>query len=181
MTVMQYLSTFRLYSAEVLLIALGVTLVTSLLKKTLLKNFQSKLYVFLPFALGLAFYAVFRLIVTASLVPLTEELCATFEGGFACGCASTLYYVVWEQFFRRRGEEEISPVYPLLEGFVEDERREEAAKKLYEGGAALEEAELEAFVRETLNGYVSDNVTEEELTALCMLVKELLLSLRTDE
>ena len=37
MTIVQYLSAFRLYGADVLLIALGVSACTSLLKKMVLK------------------------------------------------------------------------------------------------------------------------------------------------
>lgn len=174
---MQYLSTFRLYSTEVLLLALGVTLVTSLLKKTLLKKFQSKVYVFLPFAVGLVFYAVFRMIVSTSVKPLTEELGATLEGGFACGCAATLYYVVWEQFFRLP-DETLSPVYPLLAGFVEESVRKEAAEALYAGSEFLSWDELTNFLQETLKSYIAETVTQGELEALCLLIKEFLISLR---
>lgn len=177
MTMMQYLSTFRLYSAEVLLLAFGVTLVTSLLKKTVLKNVQSKVYVLLPFALGLAFYAVYRTIVTASLIPLSSEIGATFEGGFACGCAATLYYVIWEQFFRGNGES-VSPLYPLLAGFVEETRRAEAANALYDGGSELDGEELNSFIAEVLREYVAETVTDGEFAALCKLIEEYLLAVR---
>ena len=102
MSAIQYLSTFRLYGWDVLLLAGGVTLLTSLLKKTVLKNAPKKLFVFLPFALGIVLYAIYRSLVTLSAEPFTTGLAATVEGGFACGCAATLYYVVYEQFFRKR-------------------------------------------------------------------------------
>ena len=102
MSAIQYLSTFRLYGWDVLLLAGGVTLLTSLLKKTVLKNAPKKLFVFLPFALGIVLYAIYRALVTLSAEPFTTGLAATVEGGFACGCAATLYYVVYEQFFRKR-------------------------------------------------------------------------------
>ncbi len=180
MTMMQYLSTFRLYSSEVLLLALGVTLATSLLKKTLLKNVQNKVYVFLPFGLGILFYAVFRMIVTTSISPLTSGFGATLEGGFACGCAATLYYVIWEQFFRNRESVELSPVYPLLEGYVAESKREEAALELYEGSAEIPDDGLYAFVEETLGKYVSSGVSRGQFDALAKLVEEFLLSLRRE-
>ena len=62
MSAIQYLSAFRTFGADVLALALGVTLVTSLFKKTVFKNRSKKLFVFLPFALGLVFYAVYRAI-----------------------------------------------------------------------------------------------------------------------
>lgn len=181
MTMMQYLSTFRLYSSEVLLLALGVTLCTSLLKKTLLKNLQSKAYVFLPFGLGVLFYAVFRIIVTTSFSPLTSGLGATLEGGFACGCAATLYYVVWEQFFRSRESAELPPVYPLLEGYVPESKREEVAEELCTGSASIADEGLHAFVEETLGKYVAVSVPRGEFDALVKLVEEFLRSLRGDK
>ncbi len=169
----QYLSAFRLYGVDVLLLALGVTLVCSLLKKTVLKNIPKKALVFLPFLLGLVFFAVYRAIVTLSASPFTTQLGETFEGGFACGCASTLYYVVYEQFIRGKN---VNPVYPLLEGFVPERKRKEAADALYALADKTEE-ELPALVRETLAHYC-ETPTEEEMLALCALVEKYLLTLR---
>lgn len=108
MSAIQYLSTFRLYGWDVLLLAGAVTLLTALLKKTVLKNASRKLYVFLPFAIGILLYAAYRGLVTLSPLPFTTNLAATIEGGFGCGCAATLYYVIYEQFFRKRETNEQS-------------------------------------------------------------------------
>ena len=98
MSFVQLVSAFRLYNADVLLLALGVTLLTSLLKKTVMKSFDRKFFTLLPFGIGLALYAAWRMATTGSFRPLWEL--QTLEGGFGCGCAATLYYVVYEQFFR---------------------------------------------------------------------------------
>lgn len=108
MSAIQYLSAFRLYGWDVLLLAGAVTLLTALLKKTVLKNASRKLYVFLPFAIGILLYAAYRGLVTLSPLPFTTDLAATIEGGFGCGCAATLYYVIYEQFFRKRETNEQS-------------------------------------------------------------------------
>ena len=100
MTILQYLSAFRLFGGDVLVLGLAVTIAVSVLKKTALKNAPKKLFVFLPFALGTIVFAAFRCLAELSAAPLTNDLAATFEGGFACGCAATLYYVVYEQFLR---------------------------------------------------------------------------------
>ena len=100
MTILQYLSAFRLFGGDVLVLGLAVTIAVSVLKKTALKNAPKKLFVFLPFALGTIVFAAFRCLAELSAAPLTSDLAATFEGGFACGCAATLYYVVYEQFLR---------------------------------------------------------------------------------
>lgn len=181
MTLLQLLSTFRVYSADALILALGVTLVTSLLKKTVLKKCPKKAYVFLPFALGLLFYAAFRAIVTMSAKPFTGGLVETFEGGFACGCAATLYYVVYEQFFRpvssSAAPSVLSPVAPLLEGLVPEEKIEEAAKTLTEGCKEKTGDTLFPFVLDTLRAYAQEGdnaLTEGELYLYAKTISQFL-------
>ena len=58
---------------------------------------------------------------------LWNGLKEALEGAFACGCAATLYYVVYEQFFRAKTDGAAEPLAPLLEGFVPEEKREEAS------------------------------------------------------
>ena len=196
MSAIQYLSTFRLYGWDVLLLAGGVSLLTALLKKTVLKNASKKLYVILPFALGIVLYAVYRALVTLSTAPFTAELAATLEGGFACGCAATLYYVVYEQFFRKKADGQAadtgaaddggtqdadtdgaaSPVAPLLEGYVPEETRAEVAQALYEGARGKTGDALRTFVRETLFS-AAPAATEAELIALTELIAAYLASL----
>lgn len=170
MTAIKYLSAFRLYGADVLLLALGVTLVTSLIKKTVMKNCSKKAYVFLPFALGIVFYAAYRMIAEKSFVSVFTDL-STVEGGFACGCAATLYYVIYEQFFRANGES-VSALSPLLEGYIPEENVSAAAEELL-GGVGKTGEELTAFVEETLRRY-ADPISEAELELLVKLVSEYL-------
>lgn len=219
MSAIQYLSAFRLYGWDVLLLAGGVCLLTSLLKKTVLKKFSNKLCVFVPFALGILLYAVWRALVTLSAEPFTTGLAATVEGGFACGCAATLYYVVYEQFFRRKpdtgasdgadgaqnadtgapdgtddaqgsdtGAQDgadgaqnadtgtLSPVAPLLEGYVPEETRAAVADALFEGARTRQGDALRTFVRETLFS-AAPAAAEAELLALTELITAYLASL----
>lgn len=180
MTILQYLSAFRLFGGDVLVLGLAVTIAVSVLKKTALKNAPKKLFVFLPFALGTIVFAAFRCLAELSAAPLTSDLAATFEGGFACGCAATLYYVVYEQFLRVKqsaagnaenaaaenaaaentGSAENAPtdgarsaeetVRTLLKTFVSAETAEEAAKALSDGYKAMTKEAFGAFVSETI-------------------------------
>lgn len=149
MTAIQYLSAFRLYGVDVLLLALGVTLVTSILKKTVCKSFPKKIWVIAPFAFGFVVYAVYRAIVCLDATPFTVDLGATLEGGFAVGCAATLYYVVYKQFFKTNSAS-TGLLAPLLEGLVKDEDVANADKVISEGFRDLTDEELFSFVRETL-------------------------------
>lgn len=180
MTILQYLSAFRLFGGDVLVLGLAVTIAVSVLKKTTLKNAPKKLFVFLPFALGTIVFAAFRCLAELSAAPLTNDLAATFEGGFACGCAATLYYVVYEQFLRvkqsaagnaenaaaaenatsENAAAENAPtdgarsaeetVRTLLKTFVSAETAEEAAKALSDGYKAMTKEAFGAFVSETI-------------------------------
>lgn len=175
MTILQYMSAFRLFGGDVLVLGLAVTIAVSVLKKTALKNAPKKLFVFLPFALGTIVFAAFRCLAELSAAPLTSDLAATFEGGFACGCAATLYYVVYEQFLRVKqsaagnaenaaaentGSAENAPtdgarsaeetVRTLLKTFVSAETAEEAAKALSDGYKAMTKETFGAFVSETI-------------------------------
>lgn len=182
MTLLQLLSAFRVYSADALILALGITLVTSLLKKTVLKKCPKKVFVFLPFVLGFVFYAAFRAIATMSAEPFTAGLTETFEGGFACGCAATLYYVVYEQFFRSpaaAGPPALLPVTPLLRGLVPEERLEEAAQTLTGGCKDKTDGELFSFVLETLRAYATEGdgtLTEGELYLYAKTISQFLTS-----
>ena len=219
MSAIQYLSAFRLYGWDVLLLAGVVSLLTTLLKKTVFEGAPKKLFVFLPFAIGIVLYAVYRAIVTLSVQPFTSDFTMTLEGGFACGCAATLYYVIYEQFFRKadssddaglpdtdgtpetddtddaaddtaddtaneapHGEENadtgaaISPVAPLLEGYVPEETRYAVANDLFEGAQGRTGDDLRAFVRETLNA-AAPVATDAELAALTELIVSYLTSL----
>ena len=216
MSAIQYLSAFRLYGWDVLLLAGVVSLLTTLLKKTVFEGAPKKLFVFLPFAIGIVLYAVYRAIVTLSVQPFTSDFTMTLEGGFACGCAATLYYVIYEQFFRKAdgsddtglpdtdgtpdtgntadntaddtaddtadGEENadtgaaISPVAPLLEGYVPEETRYAVANDLFEGAQGRTGDDLRAFVRETLNA-AAPVATDAELAALTELIVSYLTSL----
>ena len=102
MTILQYLSAFRLFGGDVLVLGFAVTVAVSVLKKTALRNASKKLFVFAPFVLGTLLFAAYRCLESLSAAPLTDDIAATFEGGFACGCAATLYYVVYEQFLRAK-------------------------------------------------------------------------------
>ena len=170
MSLIQLVSAFRLYGADVLFLALGVTVLTSLLKKTVMKKFSKKAFVFLPFALGLVLYAVYRMIATLSAAPLSSDFVHTIEGGFGCGCAATLYYVVYEQFLRGKCGT-VAPLEPLL-ACVPEKTRKEAAEALYEGAKKVAKGERAAYFYEALGAYADPPMSEAELLATAELLAD---------
>ena len=166
MTALQFFNAFRTFGADVLLLALGVTLLTSLLKKTVMKNCNKKTFVFLPFGIGIVVYAVFAALVSLSADPFTKDLLQTVEKGFSCGLAATLYYVVYEQFLRSpKAKEQTDPLYTLLDGIVPEERVEEAIAALTEKSTGADKEQLPEIVRETLLPYASPELSEVETSA----------------
>lgn len=185
MTLLQYLSAFRVYSVDALVLALGVSLITSLLKKTVLKKCPKKVFVFLPFLIGFIFYASYRAILTMSAEPFTSGLTETFEGGFACGCAATLYYVVHKQFFRTVSSNTTAeaqgalPVAHLLEGLVSENELPRIAEMLTEGSKEKSGNDLLRFVFETLRGCTAEGeLTEGELLLCAQTVSGFLESVK---
>lgn len=177
MSAIQYLSSFVSNGWQALLLAVGVALVTFILKKTV-KKLPEKIFTFLPFALGILFFAVYRALATLSWAPFTTDIATTLNGGFTCGCMATLCFVVCRQLMQKVGDRasassesaSASPVAPLLEGYVADDKLAETASALLEGCTGLAEEELPQFVRETLSAAVLPETTEAELLALCALV-----------
>ena len=168
MSFVQIVSAFRLYSADVLLLALGVTLMTSFLKKKVLADRDRKLFVFLPFALGFALFTAYRMIAERSLAPLGEEFFETLEGGFGCGCAATLYYCVWEQFFRGKAQK-TDPLEMLLD-FIPEERRKKAAEELRAGMEGKTEEEAEAYLKGRIAALSDPPMSEAECAAAAALL-----------
>ncbi len=162
MSFSQLVSAFGLFGPDVLLLALGVTLLTSLLKKTVLKTCNKKWFVALPFLVGTLLFAVYRAILLKSPAPFGTDIASTLEGGFGCGCAATLYYVLYEKFFEK---DAASPLLPLLD-FLPEDRRKEAADALWKGVRGLGKEEAAAFFRESLNTYSDVPMSEDELTEI---------------
>lgn len=161
MTILQYLSAFRLFGGDVLVLGLAVTIAVSVLKKTALKNAPKKLFVFLPFALGTIVFAAFRCLAELSAAPLTNDLAATFEGGFACGCAATLYYVVYEQFLRVKQSAAGNAENAATSENAAAENTGSAENAPTDGARSAEET-----VRTLLKTFVSAETAEEAAKAL---------------
>ena len=179
MTALQFLNAFRTFGADVLLLALGVTLLTSLLKKTVMKNCNKKVFVFLPFAIGLVVYAAFAALVTLSADPFTKDLLLTVEKGFSCGLAATLYYILYEQFFRAPKTAEPNPLYALLDGIVPDDKKAEAATALLAKSQGADEEQLPELIREALTPYAAPDLDELELSAAVLILTQYFAKLKT--
>lgn len=96
MTLLQFINALEKYSVDVLALALGVCLATSLIKKAIPSEIK-KYITFIPFLLGCAAYAIFMFISNNNYNVFSSE---TAVKGFECGAAATIYYIIYEQFIR---------------------------------------------------------------------------------
>ena len=62
MTVIELFGVLNRFGVDVLVLAFGVTFLTSLLKKTVMKSVNRKVFVFLPFGLGILIYTVYSIL-----------------------------------------------------------------------------------------------------------------------
>ncbi len=168
MTIIQFAEVLRRFGVDVLLLALGVTFLTSLLKKTVMKSVSKKVFVFLPFGIGILVYAVYALLARGGLCFTAQEALDILSSGLGCGSAATLYYVFYEQFLR--GKFTMDPLLPLLVCIPEN-RRAEAAQRI-EAEKDKPDEELTQLVREILAEYADPPLSEEELEATALLITE---------
>ncbi len=169
MTVIELYGALQRYGVDVLLLAFGVTLLTSLLKKTVMKKVSKKVFVFLPFGLGILIYTLYSILSRGGLCFTAEEIAALFRQGFSTGCAATLYYAIYEQFLR--GKFTADPLGPLLE-CVPKEKRQEASAAILSACENAGEKDPEEVIAEQLKIFADPPLPEEELSLTARLLKE---------
>lgn len=174
MTVLELYGALRRYGVDVLLLALGVTLLTSLLKKTVMKSVSKKVFVFLPFGLGILIYSLYSILSRGGLCFTAEEISTLIRQGFSTGCAATLYYVIYEQFLR--GKFTADPLAPLLE-CVPEGKRKEASAAILSACENAGERELTEVISEQLCAFADPPLSEEEAALAAELLKEYISSL----
>lgn len=175
MSALDFFNALKTYGADILLLAAGVCLFTAIIKKTVLKNCPNKVYVFLPFLIGIVLYAIYRAVSTWSVLPFTAELPSTLESGMGCGSAATIYYILYEQFFKK-GKTKLS-LSPVLGGILPEEKCEEASDELLKGMKEHSKEELSVFVKETIIRFAGDEIGEAELSASVRAISALLSAL----
>lgn len=172
---------FTYYGLDVVLLAMLTAGTVQLFKATFLKKMPKKLMTFLPFAVGILFYAIYAGLVNMSIYYLLEEHVSVIEHGVSVGSAATLLYVLYEQFVREKDNltPSASVVATLIAGYVPSERVEEAAQKIAEaiqrdvtGDGALRASEIIAENAE-------EGISEQDIKLLSKLIIETLAHVNT--
>lgn len=171
MSIFEMIAKFSFYGMDVMLMASLTCLTIQLLKVTVLRRVQRKIFTFLPFLLGTAMYAGYGVLVHRDFAWVMENYVTVCEHGFAIGTAATMLYVMYEQFIRQKTELTATEqmVATLLDGYVAESKVNEAAKKISAAIAHDEMGNGAEMVIEVLSSYVK-NAGDGELKLLAKLI-----------
>ena len=151
LTIIKIIDTFTFYGLDVALIAALTAMTVQICKITFLKNAQKKLLTFLPFTVGVIYYAAYAALINWSFSYLLTEYVSVLEHGVSVGSAATVLYVLYEQFVRNKKSASVSEriISTLIDGFVPTDKIAAVAKQIAEaierdvtGNGALHAAEI---------------------------------------
>lgn len=181
MSIFQIIDAFAFYGFDVIVLGALTSVTVQILKKTLLKKCNKKIFTFLPFIFGTLFYAAYAAVRHLSLEYLIENYITVMEYGFSVGALSTLTYVCYEQFLQNKTTVSATEgvIATLIAGYVPSDSVENVAKLIAEaigrdvlGDGAKRTAEI-------LTENQCENVTENDVKLLAKLIIETLAHLNT--
>lgn len=105
MTYTEIMNLFTFYGVDVAALGIVTTVLTQILKTTLLKSAPNKLYAFLPVIIGSLLYAVYTMLTHLSFCYAFENIAYVLEKGFSVGAAATIIYVIYEQFTKGKNSD----------------------------------------------------------------------------
>lgn len=181
MTIIQIIDTFTFYGVDVILLAWLTNIIVHLLKISVLRKMQKKLLTFVPFIVGTVLYAVYAAIRNLSLPYIFINYTSVLEHGISVGAASTLLYVIYEQFVRQEKSFTASEnvIKTLIEGYVPEEKLEATARLIAETIAKDVTGSGAARTAEILADSTEEDVSKTQIELLSRLIIEALAGLHT--
>ncbi len=176
MSIFQIIDAFAFYGFDVILLAALTSITVQILKKTVLKRCNKKVFTFLPFIFGTLFYAAYTAVRHLSLEFLVENYITVLEYGFSVGTLATLTYVCYEQFLQNKSTVSATEgvIATLIAGYVPNDSVENVAKLIAEaigkdvlGDGAKKTAEI-------LTENQSEGVSQNDVKLLAKLIIETL-------
>lgn len=157
MSLYEFIGALEVFNGKVLLLAAAVCAITGLVKLLIPEKWR-KLVTVLPFVLGIIACAAFDFFVEKAN-PLAP---ATISTGIQIGVAATIYYVVYDQFFKGGAGKQNALLTGLLTCVIKQEDMSGTIKKvlalLSEGGD-----DLPAKLFNLLKEVKTEGATVEEL------------------
>ncbi|MGN0806439.1 MAG: hypothetical protein ACI4MC_05310 [Candidatus Coproplasma sp.] len=176
MSIFQIIDAFAFYGFDVILLAALTSLLVQILKKTVLKKCNKKIFTFLPFIIGTVFYAAYAAVRHLSLEYLIENYVTVMEHGFSVGALATLIYVCYEQFLQDKSTasatEEI--IATLISGYVPTDNVEQVAKLIAEAIGKDVSGDGAKKTAEILTENQTEGVSENDVKLLAKLIIETL-------
>lgn len=176
MTIIKIIDTFTFYGLDVVLLAFLTAIVVQICKVTFLKKMKKKLLTFLPFTVGVIFYAVYAALKNWSLSYLLTEYVSVLEHGVSVGSVATLLYVLYEQFVREKTYVSATEgvISTLIEGFVPTDKIESVAKEIAQAIERDVTGNGAARTSEILTENSEEEISERDLELLSKLIIETL-------
>ena len=173
MTFTEIINFVTFYGVDVAVLGILTSVLTQLLKTTILKNVPNKLYPFIPVIIGTVLYAVYTLIFNGFCA---NSLANVFEKGFSVGAAATVIYVVCEQF--TGGKLKLPAAGKVVEAMIADcvdvENLNTVAKKIEEDLDCSDLQTSAERINKTLLEYAQGDADESDLQALSLLIAQTL-------
>lgn len=160
---------FTYYGVDVAVLAAVTCALTQVLKTTVLKNAQKKLYTFLPYILGVALYAAYAAVTRLDISFLAKNFALVLSKGVSAGALATVIYSAYCSLKKGGGTSKEEVIADMLCGYVPEGQEAEAAAKI----AALPEEEdigLRANqIADIILGY-AQNIPRGESEVLARLI-----------
>lgn len=172
MTLIEILDAFSFYGLDIMLLAALTTIVVQILKISILKKCQKKIYTFLPFIVGCLFYGAYTVLYNMDFRILLTQYVDIIEHGFSVGALSTIIYVCYEQFIRGKQEQSATAgvIATLIEGYVPTDELDNAAERIAEAIEKDVTGEGAVKAADILKDYCGDEVDETNIKLLAKLI-----------
>ncbi len=167
MTFFEIIDLIAFYGVDVVLLAAATSVLTQILKNTLLKNAPNKLYTLLPFILGVIVYAVYTAISRVSFYYVFINFVSVLEQGIKTGGVATVVYIVYEQFVR--GKTSLALSENALKALIADFVAEGAAD-----AAVAEILKSPDRAEEIISAYKRKDADDGKIAVFAKLIGELI-------
>lgn len=181
MSIFQIIDAFAFYGFDVIALATLTTITVQILKKTVLKKCNNKIYTFLPFVFGTLFYAAYAAVRQLSLEYLIENYVSVLEHGFSVGTLATLTYVCYEQFLQNKRSVSATEgvIATLIAGYVPSDAVEKVAKLIAEAIGRDVTGDGAQKTAEILAQNQLEDISPNDVKLLAKLIIETLAHLNT--
>lgn len=164
LSLFEFAGALEIFDSKVLLMGIAVSLLTGLIKLAIPKKARKFVTIF-PFFIGIIVSGAYTFFFE-NATPFTPH---TFSIGIQCGIIATIYYVIYDQFFKGGNSEKILLLTTMIGGIIKKEEVKPIVKNILAVLGKSGDAAKEIY--EILKGGTAENATAEEIM---LVVKNIL-------